>query len=556
MGRIFCFLLIVIATGLSGLQAQGIPDSIQVFTDLSEALKSPDEVKAFSFSRSKIKTLPADLNYLTHLEYLDLSRCDSLVLENAFEVLANFVHLKYLDISWIKVGKLPENISKLKHLEGLNLKDCRLIDLPGSFAQLNQLTYLNLRHNYAFNERHVFKMIGKLEGLKVLDLSFCQLNSLPDFFGKLQELSTLNLEGNGIVKLPQSLAGAGQLRKLDLTGNYQLGEVVNGVPEMITLQQQETFTLLSTIGSLEELILSGCYLKEISAFIGKLNQIKNLDLSKNLLESLPDAIGQLTYLESLDLSNSIKGQRLNKISSLPASFSNLRNLRILNLTANEFTVLKFTKPGQLSNLEVLKMDWNRLTEFPDVVRSLTGLRQIHFNVNLITEIPEWIGELQNLEQLMIDGDFFLNPKYKIKVLPAEIGKLINLEVLSLNDQVIEKIPVEIGNLAQLHTLNIRDNLLSKIPDEIGNLKQLKYLDLKANEIKNLPATIGNCEKLTYLNMSFNLPFYSYNEINRLIECRNLKELDISFTVPISLAQLKEMRKKLEGVTIIYAYTNK
>lgn len=65
-------------------------------------------------------------------------------------------------------------------------------------------------------------------------------------------------------------------------------------------------------------------------------------------------------------------------------------------------------------------------------------------------------------------------------LPAEIRKLVNLEVLEAANNKMSGVPAEIGQLSRLKTANFANNDLSGLPLEIGNLKKLETLDLRGN----------------------------------------------------------------------------
>jgi hypothetical protein len=71
----------------------------------------------------------------------------------------------------------------------------------------------------------------------------------------------------------------------------------------------------------------------------------------------------------------------------------------------------------------------------------------------------------------------------IKIIPPEIGLLVNLQQLDLRDNQISSIPSEIGLLTNLQQLNLSDNQIRSIPSEIGQLANLQYLFLGCNQIR-------------------------------------------------------------------------
>ena len=78
---------------------------------------------------------------------------------------------------------------------------------------------------------------------------------------------------------------------------------------------------------------------------------------------------------------------------------------------------------------------------------------------------------------------------RLSSLPAEIGKLANLQSLSLSFNHLGSLPAEIGKLTNLQSLNLRNNRLSSLPKEIGKLANLQSLNLQDNQLDSLPPEI-------------------------------------------------------------------
>tara|TARA_Y100001934_G_scaffold66425_1_gene82508 strand:+ start:1780 stop:2514 length:735 start_codon:yes stop_codon:yes gene_type:complete len=113
------------------------------------------------------------------------------------------------------------------------------------------------------------------------------------------------------------------------------------------------------------------------------------------------------------------------------------------------------------------------------------------------------GECYNIETTT---ELYLYMNQLTGEIPSDIGKLINLEILNLNEnQLTGEIPVEIGNLTYLTRLELYNNQLTgEIPPEIGNLTNLTYLRLHNNQLTGeIPPEIGNLTNLTSLSLSYN-----------------------------------------------------
>lgn len=102
---------------------------------------------------------------------------------------------------------------------------------------------------------------------------------------------------------------------------------------------------------------------------GSEDQKSVLDLSGQNLKKAPSYIFNKTNVEVLDLShNSIDG-------SLQAEVRYMQNLRVLNLSDNNFTGVP-AEVGQLTRLEVLDLSNNPLTGLPYEIGNLKNLRTL------------------------------------------------------------------------------------------------------------------------------------------------------------------------------------
>lgn len=169
---------------------------------------------------------------------------------------------------------------------------------------------------------------------------------------------------------------------------------------------------------------------------------------------------------------------------------------------------------------------------------------------------------------------------KMKRLPPGLGKLVNLEVLSLSClEELEALPEEIGNLKKLRELIIdngngcsmnislprsignlenlrmlrlygaldptdtgdgrtRQRKSNPLPDTIGNLRRLEVLDIGRNGLAVVPPQLARLTQLKTLRMDYNrlrvVPAFVGN-------FKNLKELSLhanrKVSLPVSLASM-------------------
>ncbi len=106
---------------------------------------------------------------------------------------------------------------------------------------------------------------------------------------------------------------------------------------------------------------------------------------------------------------------------------------------------------------------------------------------IVEIVPPNIGNFVNLRKL------YLSKNKQIKNLPAEITKLVNLEVLSLScmgtdfdfDDAFKKISI----LPKLTRLSINENGFKEIPVQVLKMTNLTYLELNNNALTSIPSGI-------------------------------------------------------------------
>ncbi len=99
-----------------------------------------------------------------------------------------------------------------------------------------------------------------------------------------------------------------------------------------------------------------------------------LDLSNQGLTKTPAYVFSETHIQELDLSyNNLTG-------SLQAEVRHLQNLKVLDLSNNQFTGVP-AEIGQLKNLEVLDLSNNQLTGLPNELGNLSNLKVLNLQGN-------------------------------------------------------------------------------------------------------------------------------------------------------------------------------
>lgn len=208
-----------------------------------------------------------------------------------------------------------------------------------------------------------------------------------------------------------------------------------------------------------------------------------------------------------------------KISVLPPEISGLTEMEILNLFNNQLSDLP-AEMGSLTRLNDLSLNGNQFSNLPPVIGSLSGLSSLGLHSNQLSTLPAEIGNLSNLNFLALYSNQFstvppviwsltgLRVLYlfdnQLTSLPPGVGNLTNLGSLVLNDNQLSTLPPEIENLANLTYLGLNNNQLTSLPAEIGNLSSILSFICNNNQLKELPPEIGNLQTMTGLQLGNNL----------------------------------------------------
>ncbi|XP_055916784.1 immunoglobulin domain and leucine-rich repeat-containing protein 2 [Eupeodes corollae] len=203
-----------------------------------------------------------------------------------------------------------------------------------------------------------------------------------------------------------------------------------------------------------------------------------------------------------------------------------RKLNILKLTANKIETdsCTFTNFGQLSNLQELHLDQNRINALNNTLMSnFTNLKILNMSYNNISDIPRnTFDRTITLEQLYISRNV-------LSILPFQLFKTMqHLSTLDLSYNRLISLPDNFFALnKELKELRLQHNVLQSIDRNVFfGLKKLQILDLSHN-------TIAYIDKRAFYSLSslieLNLRHNNLNIIPATLfhPLQNIIRLDIS-----------------------------
>ncbi len=197
--------------------------------------------------------------------------------------------------------------------------------------------------------------------------------------------------------------------------------------------------------------------------------------------------------------------------------------------------------GRVSELRLFA---NQLSgEIPAELGKLINLTLLSLAKNHLTgEIPHELARLTELTGLGLYSNQLRGE------IPRWLGRLVNLTGLGLGDnQLTGEIPRELSSVTSLTELDLGNNQLSgEIPQEMGRLVNLTGLKLAGNQLTGeIPQELGHLADLMVLNLAFNqLTGKIPGELGRLAKLTELGLIDNQLTgeIPRELGHLTNLRR--------------
>ncbi|KZT43551.1 PP2C-domain-containing protein [Sistotremastrum suecicum HHB10207 ss-3] len=442
-----------------------------------------------SLNLSKNPLLEIPLDFIQSCENLKEICLSNMAMKKVPHSVRNSVLLQKLDISCNRIVDLDDaGIGELERLSTLKVHNNRMDKLPWYFARMQSLRSLIISNN-KFD--HLPAVVCEMSGLTELDISFNSLHELPEELAQLRNLQRLIIVGNQIARFPPECSRLLRLQELDCRRNLIVDvSLICQLPSLEVLRADHNIVHsldLSLGPSLKVLDVSHNDITRLALPAGLPGtlpyNLKSLDISHAKLSSLDDfALGQLTSLNILKLD-------YNTFRSIPATLGLLTELQYFSCSNNSLDALP-NEIGQLQKLHTINVQHNNLKEIPASLWFCRSLVSFNASSNLISTWseppPNWneppppyhISEVPSAKQSSRD-------RTEGPAAPLSFS----LQKLYLADnQLEEEVFAALRHLKELRILNLSFNEISEIPhsyyvtkpEAIADTKSEKKLEGKAD----------------------------------------------------------------------------
>ncbi|MGL5787229.1 MAG: DUF4458 domain-containing protein [Bacteroidales bacterium] len=374
-------------------------------------------------------------------------------------------------------GISPE-ISKCKQLSVLTVANNLVTDLPESLSELPNLTDLEL---YSLSMTQIPECVTRMENLVAFNFSRIKGLDYPKFMdsferfcesGSNKTMQILYMNENSLTTLPENLSKMVNLGLLDFSAN-----------------KIETLPMLGPDVSLVQCLLND-------------NKIKHI----------PDNWFVTDDLEKLLADN-------NQITTFPNLFSSKSKFQVEEVSLEGNQISSFSDNFKGVNIEILNLNANKLTKFPEEFSKTTStvnfLRMTNNQIDSIS--PASIEDFKSLSALEMKGN-------NLKYIPAEfdLKTLPYLTGLDLSFNSFARFPYAVL-YCQLAELRISDQYdrqtgkksLREWPEGVDQQPTLRVLDISNNDIRkvsNFPVMLNYLAIQGNTNISITVPYDIFREM--------------------------------------------
>jgi internalin A len=176
----------------------------------------------------------------------------------------------------------------------------------------------------------------------------------------------------------------------------------------------------------------------------------------------------------------------------------------------------------------------------DQFTRLMDLQVLYLNNNHLTAVPQVLGELQGLRILYLSENEIGEAQERDWQI---LAGLRSLERLAINHNRLVSVASTIDGLENLNRLHLDHNFITSLPGQIGRLSCLTTLDLQHNVLTTVPPSLGELRNLEELGLNNNNVIAIPESLGQLTALRRLYLNDNQLSaLPNQLGNLTKLQE--------------
>ncbi|KAJ3438514.1 hypothetical protein M0812_17703 [Anaeramoeba flamelloides] len=237
----------------------------------------------------------------------------------------------------------------------------------------------------------------------------------------------------------------------------------------------------------------------------------------------------------------------NYLVEIPLNFSEMKKLRKLKFHKNAMKIGKLQNIHHLKMLTFLDLSFNRITQLPKEIGKIENLEVFKLNNNRLDVMPNCLFKLKKLYSLNLSKNSITNT-----VQPISLMKSLAILDLSYNKMNTLKIDCFYDN--NLTDLNLSHNLIQSLPKKMKDNSKLQFLDLSHNKLEEIPQILFSLRNLETLNLAFNTNLKGKEipeNISKLKKLKNFEYLGVDLSIEKPLPQSFSKLTNLQVLKLRY-----
>ncbi|KAI5191516.1 hypothetical protein NEMIN01_1542 [Nematocida minor] len=283
----------------------------------------------------------------------------------------------------------------------------------------------------------------------------------------------------------------------------KIGEKTKSSTSTFVYSNLDAFDIPEKKENVRAVLFHNCSFAEIPDSIAEYKNLTSISITNSKIKTISSRISQLKHLQVLDISN------CKDLERLPSGLFECP--RLISLTVTNCSIKELPDSVGLSKLTKLTLSYNKLSELPETLSNIYGLRYLNLSNNALTEFPFNFHELDRLVEINLSNNQIVfrqkdNEEYK-----RRYNYVTKEQYIYGSSRDVPEFTV----LPKLESADLSSNFIEDIPTVFFMSQAIKSLDCSNNRIKTVSRLIDYLlrrQKFVCINLKDNKTLQEYGNM--------------------------------------------